>query len=84
MHTLWASRGAELLDKIGPSIVMVHSAGGPFSWLLMNERPKLVKAIVNVEGAGANPFGRGSEWGLTELPMTYDPPVADPRRDCHC
>ena len=27
---LWASRGAELLDKIGPAIIQVHSAGGPF------------------------------------------------------
>jgi pimeloyl-ACP methyl ester carboxylesterase len=79
IHKLWASRGAEMLDKIGPSIIMVHSAGGPFSWLVMNERPKLVKAIVNVEGAGATPFARGSEWGLTELQMTYDPPASDPK-----
>ena len=52
-QTLWASRGAELLDKIGPAIVLVHSAGGPFGWLVANERPSLVKAIVNVEGAAA-------------------------------
>src|SRR6185369_5882588 len=78
-HKLWASRGAELLDKIGPSIIMVHSAGGPFSWLVANERPKLVKAIVNVEGAGATPFARGSEWGLTDIPLAYDPPVSDPK-----
>ena len=39
-HTLWASRGAELLDKIGPAIVQVHSAGGPFSWIVANERPE--------------------------------------------
>jgi pimeloyl-ACP methyl ester carboxylesterase len=76
-HTLWASRGAELLDKIGPSIVQVHSAGGPFSWIVANERPKLVKAIVNVEGAGA-PFGNGTPWGLTDVPLVYDPPVSDP------
>jgi pimeloyl-ACP methyl ester carboxylesterase len=78
-HKLWASRGAELLDKIGPSIIMMHSAGGPFSWLVTNERPKLVKAIINVEGAGANPFAQGSPWGLTDVPMTYDPPVSDPK-----
>jgi len=78
-HKLWASRGAELLDKIGPSIILVHSAGGPFGWLVANERPKLVKAIVNVEGAGANPFAQGNPWGLTDLPMTYDPPVSDPK-----
>jgi pimeloyl-ACP methyl ester carboxylesterase len=76
-HTLWASRGAELLDKVGPSIVQVHSAGGPFSWIVANERPKLVKAIVNVEGAGA-PFGNGTPWGLTDVPMVYDPPASDP------
>ena len=52
-HTLWASRGAELLDKIGPAIIQVHSAGGPFGWIVANERPNLVKAIVNVEGGGA-------------------------------
>ena len=78
-HKLWTSRGAEMLDKIGPSIVMVHSAGGPFCWLVANERPQLVKAIVSVEGAGANPFGNGSPWGLTDLPLAYDPPVSDPK-----
>lgn len=77
MHKYWASRGAELLDKIGPSIIVVHSAGGTFSWLVMNERPKLVKGIVNVEGAGATPFMQGAAYGLSELPLAYDPPVTD-------
>ncbi|MGA2882252.1 MAG: alpha/beta fold hydrolase [Bryobacteraceae bacterium] len=77
-HRLWASRGAEMLDKIGPAIIQVHSAGGPFSWLVANERPNLVKAIVNVEGAGM-PFGFGAAWGLTDIPLAYDPPVSDPK-----
>lgn len=76
-HTLWASRGAELLDKIGPAIIHVHSAGGPFSWIVANERPNLVKAIVNVEGGG-QPFGVGSPWGLTDVPLAYDPPASNP------
>jgi pimeloyl-ACP methyl ester carboxylesterase len=76
-HKLWASRGAELLDKVGPSIVQVHSAGGPFSWIVANERPGLVKAIVNVEGGGG-PFAGANTWGLTDVPVAYDPPVADP------
>jgi pimeloyl-ACP methyl ester carboxylesterase len=76
-HTLWASRGAELLDKIGPAIVQVHSAGGPFSWIVADARPKLVKAIVNVEGAGA-PFTASTPWGLTDVPLAYDPPVSNP------
>jgi pimeloyl-ACP methyl ester carboxylesterase len=79
MHKLWAIRGAEMLDLIGPSIIVVHSAGGPFSWLVMNERPKLVKGIVNVEGAGATPFMQGAAYGLSELPLAYDPAVSDPK-----
>jgi pimeloyl-ACP methyl ester carboxylesterase len=76
-HTLWASRGAELLEKIGPAIVQVHSAGGPFSWIVANERPNLVKAIINVEGGG-QPFAAGTPWRLTDVTLVYDPPVADP------
>lgn len=76
-HRLWASRGAELLDKIGPAIVSVHSAGGPFSWLVANERPALVKAIVNVEGAGA-PFSPQTPWGITDIPLAFDPPISEP------
>jgi pimeloyl-ACP methyl ester carboxylesterase len=77
-HKLWASRGAELLDKVGPAIIQVHSAGGPFGWIVANERPNLVKAIVNVEGGGGTPFGNAAPWGLTTVPLAYDPPVTDP------
>jgi pimeloyl-ACP methyl ester carboxylesterase len=77
-HGLWASRGAELLDKIGPAIIQVHSAGGPFGYLVANERPKLVKAIVNVEGGGAAFQGQNA-WGLVDVPAVYDPPVSDPK-----
>ena len=31
--------------------MQTHSAGGPFGWLVADERPNLVKAIVCVEGA---------------------------------
>jgi pimeloyl-ACP methyl ester carboxylesterase len=72
---LWARGGGELLDKIGPAIVMVHSAGGPFSWLIANERPGMVKAILNVEGA--SPLLPGA-WPLTAVPLVYDPPATDP------
>jgi pimeloyl-ACP methyl ester carboxylesterase len=76
-HKLWASGGAQILDKTGPAIIMVHSAGGPFGYLVANERPHLVKAIVNVEGGGA-PFGGGTPWGLTDVPLVWEPPVTDP------
>ena len=32
-HEVWAERAGELLDKIGPAVVMTHSAGGPFAWI---------------------------------------------------
>ena len=76
-HALWASRGAALLDRIGPAIILVHSAGGPFAWVVADQRPSLVKAIVAVEPAGP-PFG-ALTWGLSASPVTYDPPVADAR-----
>jgi pimeloyl-ACP methyl ester carboxylesterase len=72
---LWASRGAELLDKIGPAIIQVHSAGGPFGWIVANERPQLVKAIVHVEGGGT-PFADEAEAAqklknLVGIPIVY-------------
>lgn len=76
-HTMWAKGGAELLDKIGPAIIQVHSAGGPFGYLVANERPNLVKAIVNVEGGGGA-FAGPNVWGLTDTPMVLDPPASDP------
>lgn len=42
---------AALLDRIGPAIVMVHSLAGPFADALVELRPQLVKAVVNIEGA---------------------------------
>jgi pimeloyl-ACP methyl ester carboxylesterase len=80
--------GAALLDKIGPAILISHSQSGSFTWLIADARPNLVKALVNLEPKG-QPFHnnprRGSVeyavWGLTEIPMTYDPPVTDPEKD---
>lgn len=42
---------AALLDRIGPSIVVVHSLAGPFADSLVELRPQHVKAVVNIEGA---------------------------------
>ena len=51
---VWQKNAAELLDKIGPAIFMTHSAGGPFGFYALEARPKLVKGIVVVEGAGGS------------------------------
>jgi pimeloyl-ACP methyl ester carboxylesterase len=68
--------GAELLDKIGPSILFVHAFGGFFAWGVADRRPNLVKAIMCMEING-NPFAAQLRWGLTAGPMTFDPPVTD-------
>lgn len=72
--------GAELLDQIGPSILMTHSAGSPVGWLLLDTRPDLVKAIVAVEPVGPPFAGEGDSrlnWGIAAARITYDPPMED-------
>ena len=76
-HLAWRQAGAELLDRIGPAIIMTHSAGGPFGLLVAEARPNLVKATVIIEGAGSG-FGGGNRWGMSSVPVTYDPPVNEP------
>jgi pimeloyl-ACP methyl ester carboxylesterase len=76
-HLAWRQAGAELLDRIGPAIIMTHSAGGPFGLLVAEARPNLVKATIIIEGAGSG-FAGGNRWGMSSIPVTYDPPVADP------
>ena len=76
-HLAWRQAGADLLDKIGPAIIMTHSAGGPFGLLVAEARPTLVKATVIIEGAGSG-FAGGNRWGMSSVPVTYDPPVSDP------
>lgn len=74
-----------LLDKIGPSILIPHSQPGSAAWLVLDKRPKLVKALVTIEPGGPPvyrdaPFSVGPtfSWGLTRNPITYSPPVSDP------
>jgi pimeloyl-ACP methyl ester carboxylesterase len=76
-HMVWRQRGAMLLDRIGPAIIMTHSAGGPFGWLVAEIRPNLVKGIVAIEGGG-QPFAGANVWGMSTIPVAYDPPVSDP------
>ena len=76
-HLAWRQAGADLLDKIGPAIIMTHSAGGPFGLLVAEARPNLVKATVIIEGAGSG-FAGGNRWGMSSVPVTYDPLVSDP------
>jgi pimeloyl-ACP methyl ester carboxylesterase len=42
----------DLLDRIGPSILLVHSQSGGYAWPVAQARPGLVKAIAAAEPAG--------------------------------
>lgn len=69
--------GVELVDRIGPCILLTHAFGGFFGWGVADRRPDLIKGIFCMEING-NPFAAQLRWGLTASPMTYDPPVTDP------
>jgi pimeloyl-ACP methyl ester carboxylesterase len=74
-HDVWRQRLAELFDKIGPAMIMTHSAGGPNAWIAGDVRPNLVKAMIGIEPAGP-PFG-SLKYGVAACKMTFDPPVED-------
>lgn len=81
-HALDGLRCAQLLEKIGPAIVFTHSAGGPAALVMADHQPDKVKALVAIEIIGP-PFASRPPlsilpWGLTAVPLAYDPPVTDP------
>jgi pimeloyl-ACP methyl ester carboxylesterase len=79
-----------LLERIGaPVILITHSQGGEFGWQVADARPKLVKAIISAEPGGppiknvdtskiTYSVPSSFTWGVTSLPLHYDPPVSDP------
>jgi pimeloyl-ACP methyl ester carboxylesterase len=91
MEELTSAAVIALLDRIGPAIVQTHSQAGAYGWRIADARPKLVKALVQVEPNGppyketsyVGPpayFGAenvGRPWGLTSGPLTYAPAVTD-------
>lgn len=78
-----ADRLAQLLDLVGPSVLVTHSAGGPAGWLTAQARPDAVRGIIAVEPVGP-PFGEipgigRLDWGLTAAPVAYEPECATAR-----
>ena len=81
MHARERDRLVSLLERIGPSVIIANSAGGPGAILCADARPDLVLGLAAVEVIGPPFLGRpGMElpWGLAAAPMHYDPPVSDP------
>ena len=82
-QALVLAAGQELLDLLGPSILLTHSQAGPFGWLLADACPEKVKAIVALEPT-APPFSpdlkspKAKNYGLADVPMHFEPPVQSP------
>lgn len=76
-----ADRLAKVLDRVGPAVLVTHSAGGPVGWLVTDTRPELVKGIIALEPMGPAfvefPGMGALAWGLTAAPITTDPAFAD-------
>ena len=78
-----------LLDEIGPAILQTHSQSGAYGWAIADARPHLVRAILAVEPSGPPVYDlafvgapayfedepAGRPWGITNGPITYDPPA---------
>jgi hypothetical protein len=78
----------ELLDLINqPVVLLLHSGVGGQGWNVADARPKFVKGIIaaeavsppmeNAERRAPGHYTPGRPWGLTSLPITYDPPAKD-------
>ncbi|KAF8897146.1 Alpha/Beta hydrolase protein [Infundibulicybe gibba] len=75
--------GSQLLDQIGPVILLTHSQSGPLGWILGDARPSQIKAIIALEPMGPPlinavfpPITAARPFGLTETPLVYSPPIA--------
>src|ERR1700682_1417426 len=87
---LAAPAGVALLDQIGsPVILITHSQGGGIGFNVADQRPNLVAGMVAIEPGGPQignvdtakvTYTRKNpdSWGLTNMPMRYDPPLNSP------
>lgn len=77
-----------LLDAVGPAVLLTHSQSGPYGWVAGDARPELVRGVIALEpegppfvNEGEGPTGPPRVYGVTRLPLRYDPPVGDRTRD---
>jgi pimeloyl-ACP methyl ester carboxylesterase len=80
-HRLMRHSAVELLQKIGPAILITNSAGGAWGWQAADALPQLVKGIVCIEGASLwsmqrdSASGRAELYAFTAAPMAFDPAI---------
>jgi pimeloyl-ACP methyl ester carboxylesterase len=80
-HHLMRQSGVQLLEKIGPSILITNSAGGAWGWQAADAVPLLVKGIVCIEGARLwstrlrEPSAKAELYAFTAAPMAFEPPI---------
>ena len=70
---------------------MTHSQGGPIGFLITDARPSLVRALVSLEPLGSpfsefptfsnNPGPLTRLYGLTNIPLSYSPPIINVTTD---
>jgi pimeloyl-ACP methyl ester carboxylesterase len=75
-QNIWRTRGAMLLDDIGPSILVTDGDGAVFATVTAEERPDLVKGIVAVYPPAISIQGR-SVGKLAGVPVAV---LADPNQ----
>jgi pimeloyl-ACP methyl ester carboxylesterase len=87
LEGLMRNAGSELLDRIGPALLLTHSQSGPFGWTIADARSGLVRGIVAVEPSGgpfidlkfeesSNCLEEGQiarPWGITRGAIRFEP-----------
>jgi len=77
-----ADRLIDLLERVGPAVLVTHSLGACAAWVVAAERPDLVEAVFALEPAGP-PFARipgvgELTWGVCAAPLPFAPAPGDP------
>ena len=73
---------AQLLDQIGPAIIVTHSMSGPTSWMIPQAAAGKVKAVIAVEPTGNSSLNGdvapGTVCGLSNVCLNFTPAVSGP------
>jgi pimeloyl-ACP methyl ester carboxylesterase len=75
-QTVWRTRGAMLLDDIGPSILVTDGDGALFAAVTAEERPALVKGVVAVAPPAGTAFKVFTTTASSRAPESLPPVLA--------